>query len=256
MKSLFAFMRKEITEHLRSGRFLVLIIVFTLFGIMNPAIAKLTPWLFEMLSESLAESGLSVGAVSVDAAMSWTQFFKNIPMGLIVFVLLEGGIFTKEYESGTLVLALTKGLERRKVIVSKALIMALLWSICYWLCYGITYAYNAYFWDNSIMHSLAFAAMIWWLFGLWTVMLIVLFSSMAKQSSAVYLGTGGTVLIAYVINLFPKLSEYSPAHLMDIAPLTAGIEEPSAYTTAVIISAVLCLVSLAASIPIFNRKQI
>lgn len=256
MKSLCAFTKKELTEHFRSGRFLILLIVFILFGIMNPAMAKLTPWLLETLSDSLAESGLTVSSVSVDASTSWVQFFKNIPMGLIIFVLLEGGIFTKEYESGTLVLALTKGLERRKVIISKTIILTLLWSLCYWLCYAVTYAYNAYFWDNSIMHSLAVAAFCWWLLGLWTTLLIVLFSSMAKQSSAVLLGTGGVFLIAYIINLFPKLKEYSPAHLMDIAPLTAGIEAPSAYTAAVIISAVTCVVFFAASIPIFNRKQL
>lgn len=256
MKALFAFTKKELTEHLRSGKLLVLIIVFTLFGIMNPAIAKLTPWLYETLADSLAESGLSVTSVSVDASSSWTQFFKNIPMGLIVFVLLEGGIFTKEYESGTLVLALTKGLERRKVIISKTLVLTFLWSLCFWLCFAITYAYNAYFWDNSIMHSLSFAAFCWWLFGLWTALLIVLFSSMAKQNSAVLLGTGGAVLIAYVINLFPKLSEYSPARLMDAAPLSAGIEEPAAYTAAVIVSAITCLLFVIASIPIFNKKQL
>lgn len=251
-----SFMKKELCEHRRSGRLLVLVIVFVLFGIMNPAIAKLTPWLMETLSDSLAESGLSVGEVTVTAASSWTQFFKNIPIGLMVFVLLEGGIFTKEYESGTLVLALTKGLPRRDVVFSKALIIALLWSICYWLCYGITFAYNAYFWDNGIMHALSLAALCWWFFGLWICSLAVLFSSAAKHSPTVYLGMGGVFLFAYIINLFPKLSEYSPAHLMDIAPLTAGIAEPSEYTAAIIITAVLCIASLAASIPIFNNRQI
>ena len=256
MKPFFAFTKKEIAEHLRAGRFLVLVIIFVLFGIMNPATAKLTPWLMETLSDSLAESGLTVSEITATAASSWTQFFKNIPMGLIVFVLLEGGIFTKEYESGTLVLALTKGLERYKVIISKALILTLLWSLCYWLCYGITYAYNAYFWDNGIMHALSFAAFCWWLFGLWICLLTVLFSSAAKHSSTVYLGTGGVFLVAYVISLFPKLSEYSPAHLMDAAPLTAGLSEPSEYTAAIIITAVVCAASIIASIPIFNNRQI
>ena len=256
MKSFFAFTKKEMTEHLRAGRFLVLVIIFVLFGIMNPAIAKLTPWLMETLSDSLAESGLTVSEVTVTAAASWTQFFKNIPMGLIIFVLLEGGIFTKEYESGTLVLALTKGLPRHTVALSKSLILALLWSGCYWLCYGITFAYNAYFWDNGIMHSLGFAAFSWWLFGLWVVLLTVLFSSAAKHGSAVFLGTGGVFIIAYVINIFPKLSEYSPAHLMDAAPLTAGLSEPSEYTAAIIITALLCFASVIAGIPIFNNRQI
>ena len=110
MKSFTSFIRKEMTEQLRSGRLVLLGLLFVLFGIMNPAVAKLTPWLFEILADSLAQSGMIVTEVEVSAMDSWVQFFKNVPMGLIVFIVLESSIFTKEYESGTLVLALTKGI--------------------------------------------------------------------------------------------------------------------------------------------------
>ena len=157
MRTLFAFIKKEWMEQVRSGKFLILLIVFGLFGIMNPAIAKLTPWLMEMFSDAVAESGMILGEVQVDAMTSWVQFFKNIPMGLIVFVLLQGGIFTKEYQSGTLILALTKGLKRRTVVLAKMIVLNVLWSLCYWLSFGITYIYTAYFWDNSIAKNLGFS---------------------------------------------------------------------------------------------------
>lgn len=89
MKTLLAFMKKEWLEQLRSGRLAILGILFALFGIMNPAIAKLTPWLFEVMADTLEGSGLSVTVVTVSAMDSWMQFFKNIPMALIVFILLE-----------------------------------------------------------------------------------------------------------------------------------------------------------------------
>ena len=53
-----AFLKKEWLEWSRTGRFLVLLLVFTVFGIMNPALAKLTPWLVEIMSESLTDMGL------------------------------------------------------------------------------------------------------------------------------------------------------------------------------------------------------
>ena len=43
MKSLLAFMKKEYLEAARTGKIVILILLFVLFGIMNPAIAKLTP---------------------------------------------------------------------------------------------------------------------------------------------------------------------------------------------------------------------
>ena len=180
MRSLFAFVKKEMTEQARTGKLMILALVFGLFGVMNPAVAKLTPWLLETLSDSLAESGMTITVVSVTALESWVQFFKNIPMALIVFVLLESSIFTKEYRSGTLLLSLTKGLSRYKVVLSKAFVMILLWSLGYWLCFGITYGYNAYFWDNSVAKSLLFSAVCWWVFGLCVVTLTVLFSVRAR----------------------------------------------------------------------------
>ena len=131
MKSLLAFIKKETMEQFRSGRLMILGILFVLLGVMNPAVAKITPWLLEILADSLAESGMTVTPVTVSAMDSWVQFFKNMPLGLIVFVLLQSSIFTKEYQSGTLVLSLTKGLERFKVVVSKTVVLTVLWTVGY-----------------------------------------------------------------------------------------------------------------------------
>ena len=256
MRSFFAFFKKEILESARSGKLMILGILFFAFGVMNPAIAKLTPWLMEMFAESLAESGMAITEVTVSALTSWTQFFKNIPMALIAFVLLDGGIFTKEYESGTLILVLTKGLARSKVVLAKALLMLSVWTGGYWLCFGVTYAYNAYFWDNAIAVGLLPATLHWWLFGVFAVCLCVLFSVVFQNSAGVLLGTGGTVLLSYVSEFFPKLAKAVPTALMQSAGLMIGAQEAGEYTGAVILTAALCIGCLAVSIPIMNKKQL
>ena len=256
MRSFLAFFKKELMESARSGKLMILGILFFAFGVMNPAIAKLTPWLMEMFAESLEESGMIITAVTVDALTSWTQFFKNIPMALIAFVLLYGGIFTKEYESGTLILVLSKGLDRYKVVLAKALVMLSVWTGGYWLCYCVTYAYNAYFWDNSIAVGLMPATLHWWLFGLFTVCLLVLFSVLSKNSAGVLLGTGGTVLISYISEFFPKISKAVPTALMQSAGLMIGAHEAGDYTKAVVLTSLLCIACLAVSIPIMNKKQL
>ena len=256
MRTLFAFIKKEWMEQVRSGKFLILLIVFGLFGIMNPAIAKLTPWLMEMFSDALAESGMILGEVQVDAMTSWVQFFKNIPMGLIVFVLLQGGIFTKEYQSGTLILALTKGLKRRTVVLAKMTVLSVLWSLYYWLSLGITYVYNAYFWDNSIAKNLGFSALCWWVFGLWVVALMVFFSTLTKSNSGVLLGVGAMVMIPYFISLLPKVGKYMPTLLMDGNSLIYAMKEPDYYMTAFMIVVVTAIAGIVVSIPILNKKSI
>ena len=256
MKAFLAFFKKEILESIRSGKLMILVILFFAFGVMNPAIAKLTPWLMELLSEELAEGGMTITSVTVDALTSWTQFFKNIPMALITFLLLDGSSFTREYESGTLILVLTKGLSRYKVVLAKLVGMLLIWTAGYWLCFGVTYAYNAYFWDNSIATGLMPAALNWWLFGTFTVCLTVLFSTVARSYSGVLLGVGGSVLTCYLLSLLPKLSLHTPTALMNSAKLLVGMETAGDYTVAVILSSLLCFACTALSIPILNKKQI
>ena len=256
MKSLLAFIRKEWTGHLRSGRVLIFGILFLFFGIMSPALARLTPALIEMMADSLAGSGIAFTGVTVTAMDSWVQFFKNMPIALIVFILLESSIFTREYRSGTLLLSLTKGLERWKIVAAKTVIPVLLWTACYWLCFGVTYGYTGYFWDNAVAQNLLFSAGCWWLFGLWAVMLMVFFSAVSASNTGVLAGTGGIILLCVLLGIFPNVSKYLPTLLMDGNSLIYGMEKPGTYTLSLAITAVTAAVCFIVSIPVFNRKQL
>ena len=256
MKTWIALLKKESMEQLRSGKWTFLGILFVLFGIMNPAVAKLTPWLMEMMADSLAESGMLLTPVTITAMDSWVQFFKNIPMALIAFVLLEGSIFTKEYQSGTLVLSLTKGLPRHQVVLSKAAMLAAVWTAGYWLCFGITYGYNAYFWDNAVAQNLLFSAVCWWVFGLWVLSLMILFSTIASANTGVLLGTGGVVLVSSLLGLVPKVSKYLPTLLTDGNGLIYGTTTPEKYADSLVVTSILMVVCFIAAIPLFHKKSL
>ena len=256
MKSLFAFIKKECMEQLRSGRLWITLALFVLLGIMNPAVAKLTPWLLEIMAESLAESGMIVTEVKVSAMDSWVQFFKNMPIGLIAFVLLQCSIFTKEYGTGTLLLSLTKGLERFKVVISKMGVLFAIWSLGFWLCFGITYLYNSYFWDNSVAQNLSLSVVCWWLFGIFVISLMTLFSTVSASNTGVLLGVGATVLISYIAALLPKVNKYLPTKLTDGNSLIYATQDAKEYAAALILTLAACIVCFAVSIPLFNKKQI
>lgn len=256
MRSLLAFMKKEWMEQLRCGRLIILVILFVLLGIMNPTTAILTPWLLEIMTDSLAGSGITVTSVTVNALDSWMQFFKNMPLGLIAFILLQSSIFTREYETGTLMLVFTKGFDRFKAVIAKASLLFILWSAGYWLCFAITCCYNAYFWDNSAAGSLGLAAVCWWIFGLWVIALCVLFAVLAKSNTAVLAGTGSIVLLSVLLGLLPKCKEYVPTALTDGASLIYGLRSGQAYFAPLIITAACILICFAAGIPLFNRKKL
>ena len=253
MRQIKAFTAKELTELVRTGKLLLLMILFVLFGIMNPAIAKLTPWLLEMTAKSMADTGLTITAIQVDATASWTQFYKNVPLAMILFLLLCAGTLTNEYQKGTLINVVTKGLERWKIFVSKWAVLAAVWTAGYWLLYGITYGYTAWFWDNSGVSHPGFSAMCLWLMGLWLVSLVMLASAVFSSGSAVLASVGVCFLALYLLSLLPALTKYLPTHLLIASAVTLGGADMAEYGAAIAAAAGLVVVNLGMGIVLFNK---
>lgn len=256
MRQLIAFIGKEFMEVVRTGKLAVLIMLFLLFGVMNPAIAKMIPWLMDMMSESLGDAGLTVTEVKVDALTSWTQFYKNLPIALILFLLLFSSILTVEYQKGTLINMITKGMARWRIIASKAIVMIAFWTVGYWMCYGITYVYNAYFWDNGIASHVFFSAACFYLTGIWLITLILLMSAFFQSNSAVVIASGIVFLMIYLLGFLPDIKEYLPVRLLSSSDLLVGMAESSEYLCAVIVTMLLSVFNLAAAVLYFNKRNI
>lgn len=250
------FLRKEIMELLRTGKFFIIIIVYTLFGIMNPMIAKLTPWLMETMADTMEESGFVISEVTVDALTSWQQFFKNLPIALIVFVFVMASVYTHEYQKGTLIIVVTKGVSRYKIAVAKYVAMIGLWTIGYVFMFGITYGYNAYFWDNSIAKELIGAVVLYWLFGCMIISFIQLFSTLVSGTSGVMLGTLGVVVVSYLVTMIGTIKEFSPVQLTGGFEIVTGMLSISECMKAMVVTVVVTIICFAASIPLFERKGI
>ncbi len=256
MRTLTAFMHKEWIESVRTGKITLLALLFVVFGIMNPAVAKLTPWLLKQMAAGMAETGLSVSEVRIDALTSWAQFYKNMPMALLIFALVFSGVLTNEYAKGTLIPLVAKGLGRRKILASKGLMIAALWTVGFWTSYGITYGYNAFFWDNGAAAHLPFAAFGLYGFGLWLISLLLLFSTFADSGSGVVLGTVLLLAAVYLLGLLPALNDYAPVRLLETAKLAAGSGPPSDYAAALAVAAVWAAVNIGIAVLRFDRKTI
>ena len=154
----------------------------------------------------------------------------------------------------------SRGMKQRlgiaQVVFAKFFVMFTMWTIGYLLCFAVTYGYNAFFWDNSIAVGLLPAMVHWWLFGVWIIGLIVLFSVLVKSYTGVLLGTGGSVLGVYLISFFPKAWKYTPTTLMESASLLIGTKSIEDYGIAVLITILLVVICLIVSITVMNRKQL
>ena len=256
MKTFVTFLRKEILEQIRTKKIMILGLLFIFFGILNPLTAKMTPWLLEVLSESMESSGINITVVEITALDSWVQFFKNMPMLLIIFILMQSNIFSKEYQNGTLTLVLTKGFERYKVLLSKIVVMLIVWTLGYLICYLITYIYNAYFWDNSIASNLFFSSLSWWIFGVFVVTLFMLLSVCFESSGSALALTGGIMFLLYLISLLPKINKYLPIILTDGNSLIYDLKNAEYYIPSLIITMCLSLILVLISVLTFNKKKV
>lgn len=256
MRGFAVFFVKELRELLRTKRLLILCCLFLLFGIMNPAVAKLTPKLIGLMSEELAAQGMTVSAVTVTAMDSWVQFEKNIPFALIILLIMFSGIYTSEYSRGTLIPLLTKGLSRAAAVLSKCAVVMLMWTGGLALCFGLTYFYGDFYWDNSAVHSLFFAGFCWWLFGLLMIGCVVFFSSFAASSAQVLLGTGAVYFVMLLAGMYGRAKAYLPTQLCDSLSLFRGDLHPSDYTAAAVVTAALTAALILAALPLTKQRQI
>lgn len=255
MKSLLAFFKKELLESVRGAKLFVILGISIVIGFLNPGITAITPWLMEMFSESLAAGGMQVTVMTVSAVDSWMQFFSNVTILHIAFVMMYGGIFTKEYGS-TLVLVITKGLARYKIVLAKLASMLIVWTVSYWMCYVITYVANDVLWDNSIVPGVLESAALYWIFGVWTIALCVMFSTIFSNYIGVLLGTGGTVVLSYILSIIPKAESALPTGLMNVYGIMLGAEGVSELKWAITVTLLTTVLAIAASFPLMNRKEI
>lgn len=256
MRAFVAFFKKELLERIRSGRLWILLTVFAAIGIMNPVTAKLTPWLIEVFWDSLG-TGIEEAPVIVPTVLdSLTQFYKNIPLGLLALVLLEGGILTREYQSGTLILCLSRGLARHTVIAAKAIVLASTYTLGYWLTHFVTHAYNAYYFDLGIAAYPHLAALYYYVFGLFVLALLLFASTVVSDTAGALLVTGGGVLLSYLLSLIPPVKRYLPTYLSAGTAIVGGTAAPSDYVAALIITLALIAACFVGALLTFKKKEI
>jgi ABC-2 type transport system permease protein len=254
MRNYLVFLKKEVLEYAKTYKLLIMLMVFAVFGITNPLMAKLLP---EILG-SLMTDGIIMALPEATAYDAWTQFFKNATqMGLIVMVILFSGILSSELSTGTLINMLTKGLSRTAVILSKYTCMVLVWTISIALCFGLTYGYTVYLFPAGETANLLFSTFCLWLFGLFLLAILLLAATLTKSNYGCLLITGAVVVACMLVNIIPTTHRYNPISLAvdNLGLITNSIEVPSLYCT-ILISCLLSFLFVLLSVLIFRKKQL
>ena len=254
MNDYLVFLKKELIEYARTYKLLILLIVFIIFGITNPLIAKLTP---ELLASFMPE-GMLVAIPEPTALDSWAQFFKNTQqMGIIVLVLVFSGVLSNELSRGTLINLLTKGLSREAVIIGKFLAMLSVWSLSVLLSSLLTLVYTIYLFPGDQVQNLVLAVFCMWLFGAFLLAVLLGSATLVSGNYGSLLLTGLTVVVLLILNIIPGATRFNPISLATRnMELVSNTTEASALFAAIGVTGLAILGLITLTVYVFRRKRL
>ncbi len=255
MSQINTFVKKELLESYRNGKIIAVTAVFiTILGIMNPLIALVTPYLLKAFIP--AEMGIEIADPT--AFDSWLQFYSNMTqIGLVVIVVIYSGVLTGEYNRGTLINMLTKGLSRKNVIYSKYISAAFLWTVAYTFAFMATWIVTEIIWDNSILNHVILSGIYFWIFGLFLLAITILGGVIFKNMIGPLLFTGGIAILLMLLNLLPQIKKFNPMTLASSnLNLLSGSVDNGYFIFAFILTVSAIIGILILSVRLFNKKDI
>lgn len=254
MRAFITYCQKEWQEQLATKKIIILSLVFICMGVMSVFIAKYMPDLIgSLVSEEMAEMMPKPGVEDV-----WIQFYKNIgQIGLVLTLIMYSSTLTGEYTKGTLILVLTKGLARWKVIVSKWFVLVSSFTVAYVLGTGVTLLYAFIYFKNEKVPHLMAGVFSLWLLGVLMLTLVIFMSSFLRTTTQILLGVLGIFVVAMVTSIFIKQPEWNPLYLSS-GGQAVMLNEISLSTLNItfLISVISILVLLGLSIILFRKKQL
>lgn len=75
-----------------------------------------------------------------------------------------------------------------------------------------------------------------------------------NTAASALLGVGVGFAFCYILSFIPKIKEALPIDLMDGVPLLAGSADIKDYFAAIAVTLLVCIVNLAAAVPLFNKR--
>ena len=248
-----ASLRKELMEHWRTSRFMVLAIVLTLFGLISPLLAKYTTEILKAVPGAEQFAGLVPTPTMIDAI---SQYIKNIgQFGILLALLLSMGAVVNEKEKGTAALVLVKPLPRGFFILSKYLSLAIIFLISLLLAGIGGYYYTALIFGPPDLNAWISLNLLIWVVMLVYSAITLLFSTLMKSQAAAIGLAFATLLLMAVIGALPAIANWLPnqlinwgASLFNQTPLTAW---PALW-----ISLAIIFISLFTAWMAINRQEL
>jgi ABC-2 type transport system permease protein len=208
---------KELREQLRTNRFIAVVAVFVLFGVIGPLTDRYMKELIDAIGSQ--SGGFTIQVPDPSLAGVAAQVLKNLSQfGIICALLLAMGSVAWEKERGTAGMILTKPASRAAFLAAKLVAISATLGVGVILGCGIAYVYTwlLYPSDFSIGGYIAMAALLWWMTVIFAA--ITLMGSTVTRSAVAAAGIGLVALIVFgIVAALPVVGPYMPPSLADPA---------------------------------------
>ncbi len=254
MNVILALIKKEIIESYRTHKFISLIVLFLFIGFMSPLTAKFTP----LILKSIAKENINISAAKPSEIDSWIQFFKNInQVGMFGLAIVLSTQLANEFQRGTIVNLLSKGLPRYQIILSKLIHNAITWVIVYLGSFFLAYVYTNYLFGISFpAKNIMLASLLPLIFGLFLITIEILGGIITGNAIGTLIFVSGSIVIQFILSIKVEIVKYMPIALLGKPiNLVRGIGFND-YTTPIIATSIIIVFSTILSVFLINRKQI
>lgn len=254
MRIFLSLLRKEAIEGARTKKMISTFILFLFIGLISPLTAKLTP----MILQSIATGNIDINVAPPSEIDSWTQFFKNISqIGMFGLAIILSTQMANEFQKGTLINLLSKGLPRYQVVLSKIFYNFILWFLTYFCSFILTYFYTKYFFGISFpIRNILMAALLPFIFGLFLISLEILAGVISGNVIGTLILTILGIVIQLILSIRDEIVKYMPIALIGKpVNLIKGIGYDDYYVP-IITGSILLILCIVISIAIINKKQI
>ncbi len=220
-----ALLRKELLELWRTRKALVVAVVFLLFGLTSPLLARFVSEIVRSVPGAESFAGLIPEPQAADAV---AQYIENITQfGLIMTLLLSMGLLARERERGTAAMILSKPAPRWAYVLSKFDALALVYLPALLLAgLGAAYYTNRLFTPGLAVGAFLAGNVLLWLWLLAMAAAVLLGSALGRTT----LMAAGLGLLFCVILLvggaFPQAAGVLPGGLVGWAA-QLGVPDPA-----------------------------
>jgi ABC-2 type transport system permease protein len=219
MSGFGALLGKEMREQLRTYRLPVVAIVFLIFGITSPVLARFTKELLDALGTQAA-GGIQIVIPPPTPADAVGQLLKNLSQfGILIAILLAMGTVATEKERGTAALVLTKPASRLSFLLAKFVAIGINLGIAVVAACAVGYIYTALLFDSAelpVGGYVAMTALLW--LAIFAYAALTFLGSTLTNSAAAGAGIGFAALVVTgIVAALPTIGQFMPISLISPA---------------------------------------